>query len=388
MKFSMAGKMAFSAVLSNKLRSFLTMLGIIIGVMAVTLLISLVQGASNTVTDRLDELGGDQLVVQVTGSNRRLTLREIKELEGEGGIRYVSPTLNGSGTAVADGASKDVTISGVTEHYDDVQGMDLLQGRAFNENDLDYRLNVAVIGYEVAQDLFGTTDVLDHTIRLSGKDYRVIGVLEQAEETMLGSVNDSVFIPYTNAQRLLKSVAVTSFYASAADENDTDTAAETLKNAMREKFGDEDAYSVVNMADVMDIINDVMGALGLLLGAIAGISLLVGGIGIMNIMLVSVTERTREIGIRKAIGAQKADIVVQFLIESVLISLAGGIIGMAISQGILTTINTLWPDYHFAITSQVAGVALGFSIFVGVVFGIYPANKAARLKPINALRYE
>ncbi len=388
MKLSMAGKMAFAAVLSNKLRSFLTMLGIIIGVMAVTLLISLVQGASNSVTDQLNELGGNQLVVQIGGSTRRMTYHEVRSMEGQGGISYVSPTLNGSGSAVAGGNTTDVTILGVTDHYDEVQGVDLLDGRNISENDMDYRLNVAVIGYKAAKDLFGTTNVLGKEIRLKGKDYRLVGVLEEAEETMLGSTNDQVIIPYTNAQRLLQNMNVSSFYAASDGDDKLDEAEATLKELLREKFGDEDTYSVVNLTDVMDIIDQVMGTLGLLLGAIAGISLLVGGIGIMNIMLVSVTERTREIGIRKAIGAQKGDIIVQFLIESVIISVLGGLIGMLISQGVLSTINRLYPDYYFGITRSVAAVALGFSGFVGIIFGIYPANKAARLKPINALRYE
>lgn len=388
MKLSMAGKMAFSAVLSNKLRSFLTMLGIIIGVMAVTLLISLVQGASNSVTDRLNELGGNQLVVQVRSAARRLTYHEVRALEGEGGITYVSPTMNGTGSAVAMGNTADVTILGVTDHYDEVQGTDLLDGRNISENDMDFRLSVAIIGYQAAQDLFGTSDVIGETIRLNGKDYRLIGILEEAQETMLGSSNDQVIIPYTNAQRLLENMSVTSFYAASGSEQDLKTAETTLKEKLRDKFGDEDAYTVVNLTDVMDIINDVMGTLGLLLAAIAGISLLVGGIGIMNIMLVSVTERTREIGIRKAIGAQKGDIIVQFLIESVIIAVLGGLIGMGISQGVLSTINRMYPDYHFGITRMVGAVALGFSGVVGIVFGIYPANKAARLKPINALRYE
>lgn len=388
MKFSQAAKMAFSAVLANKLRSFLTMLGIIIGVMAVTLLISLVQGATNTVTESLDELGGDQLVVSITNRSRRMTLSEVEVLADRDGVGRVSPNISGSGTAKAAGRSTDVTINGITESYDDVQGLDLESGRIITDLDNEHRLNVCIVGHSVARDLFGNTDILDETIRLSGRDYRIVGVLEEAQETMFGSTNSAVFLPFTNAQRLLSNVSVNSFYVTTQEGATTQEAEDTLDLALMEKFGDDDSYSIVNLTDVMDAVNDVMAALELLLGAIAGISLLVGGIGIMNIMLVSVTERTREIGIRKAIGALKSDIVVQFMIESVIISVIGGLIGMIISQGVLTTLNRLYPDYHFGITGNVAAIALGFSAMVGILFGIYPANKAAKLKPINALRYE
>ncbi|MCD7737236.1 MAG: ABC transporter permease [Lachnospiraceae bacterium] len=388
MKISQAGKMAVSAVLANKLRSFLTMLGIIIGVMAVTLLISLVQGATNTVTASLNDLGGDQLVVSVTGSSKHLTLSEVKAYADEEEIDVVSPVISGTGTAKAEGNSTSITISGITEAYEDVQGMDISDGRGISENDNDYRLKVCVIGYTVANDLFGTTNVVGETVRISGGDYRAVGVLEEAQETLMGSENSTVYVPITNAQRLLSQVAITSFYAVVNEACSTDTAENKLDSLLMDKFGDEDSYAIVNMADILETIDSVMATMELLLGAIAGISLLVGGIGIMNIMLVSVTERTKEIGIRKAIGAQKSDIVVQFMIESVVISLVGGVIGMLISQGILTTINTLYPDYGFTITAGVGGIALGFSALVGIVFGIYPANKAAKLKPIYALRHE
>lgn len=388
MKFSQAAKMAVSAVVSNKLRSFLTMLGIIIGVMSVTLLISLVEGATNTVTSQLDDLGGDQLVVSINDHSKRLTLNEVESLAGEGGIALVSPVLNGAGTVKSDGESVDVTINGVTASYTDVQGMDLEYGREISDMDNEYRLDVCIIGHTVATELFGNTAVVDETVRLSGKDYRVIGVLEEAQETMFGSSNKSVYIPFTNAQRLLSSVSVGSFYVAVDENATTDEAEDTLEHVLMEKYGKDSSYSVVNLTDIMDTINEILDTMELLLGAIAGISLLVGGIGIMNIMLVSVTERTREIGIRKAIGALKSDIVVQFMIESVIISLTGGVIGMLISQGVLTTINTLFPDYNFFISGSTAAVALGFSIMVGIIFGIYPANKAAKLKPINALRYE
>lgn len=388
MKLSQAAKMAFSAVLSNKLRSFLTMLGIIIGVMAVILLISLVQGASNTVTDELDELGGDQLIVSITDQHKRMTLHEAESFADLEGVAYVSPVLSGNGTAKALGNSIDVTINGITAAYQNVQGLDLVSGRPVSRTDNDYRLSVCVVGQKVAEDLFGGTDILGRTIRLSGRDYRIIGLLEEKERTMVSDENATIYIPLTNAQRILKNVNVSMFYVAGRDGVDLESLRKELNAKLSLKYSDEDSYMVVNMADVMDIIDRVMGALGLLLAAIAGISLVVGGIGIMNIMLVSVTERTREIGIRKAIGAQKSDIITQFMIESVVISLAGGMIGLVLSQGILSTINTLYPNYHFLISPDIAGIALGFSILVGVIFGIYPAGKAASLKPINALRYE
>ena len=378
MKLSQAGKMAFSAVLSNKLRSFLTMLGIIIGVMAVILLISLVQGASNTVTSELDELGGDQLIVSITDQHKRMTLREAESFADLPGVEYVSPVLSGNGTAKALGNSTDVTVNGITASYSDVQGLDLVSGRTISQTDNDFRLNVCIVGQTVASDLFGGTDILGNTLRLMGRDYRIIGLLEEKERTMVSDENATIYIPLTNAQRLLKNVNVGTFYVAGEEGASLSDVRRELNAKLSEKYSDEDSYMVVNMADVMDIIDRVMGTLGLLLAAIAAISLVVGGIGIMNIMLVSVTERTREIGIRKAIGAQKSDIVVQFMIESVVISLIGGVIGLCISQGILSIINILRPGYHFMISPDVAGIALGFSILVGVVFGIYPANKNRR----------
>ncbi len=387
MKFSQAGKMAVSSVLANKMRSFLTMLGIIIGVMAVVLLISLVQGATDTVTDSLGDLGGDQLIVSVTSRSKRLTLPEVESMAEEEEIAYVSPTVTSYGTAKAEGNSTDVTILGITPSYREVQGLDLFDGRNISQNDLDYRLNVCILGHDVAQDLFGSAEVLNETVRISGRDYRVIGVTEEEEESLIGSGGSNVYLPITNAQRLLSQTSITSFYVSVSEDTELSEAQNVLETILMNKFGDEDSFSVVNMSSIMDTIDSVMGTLSLLLGAIAGISLVVGGIGIMNIMLVSVTERTREIGIRKAIGAQKSDIIIQFLIESIVISVIGGLIGLLLSQGILSAIN-LFSGYGFGISLPIGALALGFSLIVGIVFGIYPANKAANLKPINALRYE
>ena len=377
MKIRQSVKMALSAVASNKMRSFLTMLGIMIGVMSVTLLISLVQGGTGSITESMDDLGGNQIIVNIMDRHKKLTYRELDSLKGTGGIDEVSPYLSGAAVGKA---------YGITAAYQDVQGLDIEEGRNITEFDREEGLNVCIVGAGTAEDLFGTRDILNETIRISGQDYRIIGVLEKEDQSMMNNSNDSVYLPLSNAQRLLKQTGITSFYVTAADEESLTEAQNTVDAFLEKKFGSDDSYSILNMSNVLDMIDTVMSTLSLMLGGIAAISLLVGGIGIMNIMLVSVTERTREIGIRKAIGAQRSDITIQFMIESVVISLLGGVAGMALSQLVLTILNAVFTDYHFAISPSVGGLALGFSVGVGLIFGIYPANKAAKLKPINALR--
>lgn len=388
MKLKQSAKMAVSAVFSNKMRSFLTMLGIIIGVLSVTLLISIVQGGTGSITDSMEDLGGDQIIVTVMDTHKKLTYSELSSLRGTGGIKNVSPYVSGPAVAKAGGNSDDVTVYGVTSAYQDVQGLDLEYGRNITEFDRENRLNVCIMGAGTAKELYGTINVVGSTVRISGYDYRIVGVLEEEDASLMGSNNSSIYIPLTNAQRMLKQTAITNFYISSEDETSITEAQDTIDAFLLKKFGTDDSYAIINMSNIMDMMNTVLNTLSIMLGGIAAISLLVGGIGIMNIMLVSVTERTKEIGIRKAIGAQRSDITVQFMIESVLISLIGGIIGMVISQIVLSVLNVIFTDYHFVISLPVGALALGFSIGVGLIFGIYPANKAAKLKPINALRFE
>lgn len=387
MKFNQALKMALSSVKSNKMRSFLTMLGIIIGVMAVTLLVSLVQGATNSITDELSGLGGSNLTCSVSKTSKRLELDEIMELEDYDEIGFVAAYLNASATATAQGNKEDISVAAITQNYQVLNNVKITNGRFINDTDNDYRLKNCIIGTGVATNLFGSTDVLEQTIRVNGIDFTIIGILEEEGQSTMNSVDMSIMIPFTTGERLLKSSGVHTFDVSASSPENVDKAEKTMNKFLRNKFG-EDNYTVVNMGSILEMVEQIYNVLGYLLGGVGGISLVVGGVGIMNIMLVSVTERTKEIGIRKAIGAQKSDIIVQFLIESVVLSLMGGFIGIVLSAGILGIINMIATDYHFAVTASVAAISVGFSIGVGVIFGIYPANKAAKLKPIDALRFE
>ena len=387
MKFTQAIKMAVSSVRSNKMRSFLTMLGIIIGVMAVTLLVSLVQGATNTITDELSGLGGSNLSCTIMKTTPRIELDEVMALQEKEEIGLVSVYNSGKGSATAAGNQEDINITGMTQSYQALNDLKVESGRYLTDAESEYRLSNCIVGAGVATNLFGNKDVLGETIRVNGKDFTIVGILEETGTNVMNSTDLNVYIPFETSQRLLKMSGVTSFDASAASEAQIEKAEKTLNSFLKGKVG-KDNYMVLNMGSIIDMIENVYNVLGYLLGGIGGIALLVGGIGIMNIMLVSVTERTKEIGIRKAIGAQKGDIIIQFLIESVVLSLMGGFIGILASVGILGIINMFAAEYHFAITFSVAMVAVAFSVGVGVLFGIYPANKAAKLKPIDALRFE
>lgn len=387
MKLTQELKMALSSVKANKMRSFLTMLGIIIGVMAVTLLVSLVQGATNTITEQLSGLGGSNLSCMVSKQTPRITLKEVQALEKEPEIGLVSVYHNGSGVAKAAGNQEDVSIYAINQNYQLLNQMNIESGRCLTELESEYRLSNCLIGSGVAQNLFGTKQVLGEKIRINGKDFTIVGILKEEGNSALNTKDLSVFLPFETGQRLLGVNGVISFDASASKEELVEQAQRTLNNFLRAKVG-EDNYEVFNMGSILDMVTTVYNVLGYLLGGIGGISLLVGGVGIMNIMLVSVTERTREIGIRKAIGAQKSDIIVQFLIESVVLSLLGGLIGLLLSAGILGIVNLFATEYHFGVTFGVAMLAVFFSVGVGIIFGIYPANKAAKLKPIDALRFE
>jgi len=382
-------RIAISSIWSSKMRSFLTMLGIIIGVVAVVVLISLVNGATASVTSEIEGLGSNLLTVSIRDNRyHNLTLDEINLInQSSASVGSVAPSLGQQVTAKNGSKTSSATIQGTTPDYLVIGSLSIQYGRFLKTPDIDSQTAVAVIGINVADELFGRQDVLGETISINGRAFQVVGVLEEGASAFSGS-DDKIIIPFTLAQRMFSQKYVTSFYAAASDSNSVDQAEKDVEAALLQMYRqDEDAYYIMNQASILDVMDSVMSTLSLLLGGIAGISLLVGGIGIMNIMLVSVTERTREIGIRKAIGAGRRRILSQFLIESMVISVFGGVIGILVSWGLLSIVSAV-AGMSFSMNLGVIALAVVFSVLVGIVFGLYPANKASKLHPIQALRTE
>ena len=385
-------KMAWNSIASNKLRSFLTMLGIIIGVMALVVLVSLVSGATNSVQNTISNISTDLITVTVNeDEGRPIKTSDLEEFAEDDTVGSIAPVAQTSLTVKSGSTSESATVYGTTAPYADISGLSLAQGRFIYTLDNDNHSNVAVISSDIATEILGTPNAVGSEIKLNGSSFTVIGVLEDDD-----SSSDSVYtayIPYNSLIRQSSSVDtdITSFVVSAADGVDISVTEANIEQKLLSRFGDEDDYSIMNQAEIAEAMESVTNVLAILLGGIAAISLLVGGIGIMNIMLVSVTERTREIGIRKAIGATRSVIMLQFLIESLVVTLMGCAIGIVGSAGVLqvASVFAAGTDYNLSFTMSwsVVGVAVAFSLFIGVIFGLYPANKAARKNPIEALRY-
>ena len=389
-------KMALRSISSNKMRAALTMLGIIIGVMALVVLVSLVNGATSSVTDAVSGLGTSMLTVSISDDKGLpLDLDTVNSYMEEDGIGLVSPYISSSVTASGDEASGDVTVYGTTPAFYEVQGMQLAMGRFLKTSDIENHTYVCVINETAATELIGYVDCVDQAISLNGVEYTIVGVLSDNEDSltsMMTSGSLAVYLPYTSLLRLSDSLTseVTSFYVSAPENGTMETVEAAMTEILMERFEDDDeAFTVSSQSVLEDTMSSITSILTILLGGIAAISLVVGGIGIMNIMLVTVTERTREIGIRKAIGASRGTILSQFLMEAVVLCMLGCGLGIFLSWAILQTVSTVVAslDMTFSLDGGVVLIAAGFCFVIGVVFGLYPANKAAKMKPIDALHY-
>lgn len=389
-------KMAMKSIAGNKFRAFLTMLGIIIGVMALVILVSLVNGATGTVTDTIAKMGSDLITVRISDDKGKpITLDTLDDWMDTEGVGLIAP----SGTATATGkyGSTNATfqVYGATPAYEQVNGLKLLLGRFLKASDVDNHTDVCVINEAAAEKLVGYTDCLDVEISLSGRKFRVVGVLEDDEDSLtavFGADSLVAYIPYTTLLRLSSTVSstITSFSVSAAEGSDMATAESAMRELLMDRFDeDEDAFTLSSRNIMEDAMNNVTSILTVLLGGIAAISLIVGGIGIMNIMLVTVTERTREIGIRKAIGAGRGAILLQFLLESVVLCMLGCAIGVFASWAVLQVVSIVVSSLGmvFSLEWNVVAIAIGFCFAIGVIFGLYPANKAAKMAPIDALHY-
>ena len=390
MNFLFAYKMAIKSILSNKVRSFLTMLGVIIGVMAVIVAVGFAQGSMATITNRIEGMGSNAItgmIIAKNESNKGITTTDLEKLANSSAyIKSISPYTMTSEIVKAGGESKSAGIIGTNEDYLEIEGQKLKTGRFITKLDLENSDKVAVIGAAVEKKLFDGKDPLGQTIKVKGVNFTIVGTLESVMNAAEGTKDDYVFVPVNVAQRALKIKNITMFIAEASAQDTVDLAKQKIEDYLYSIYKDKDDYILFTQESILSMLGDVSSIMMLILGSIATISLVVGGIGIMNIMLVSVTERTREIGIRKAIGAKKKDILVQFLIEALMLTGIGGIIGIIL--GLVTikygigSISLITPVYSLSWTLA----AFLISLTIGVVFGIFPAYKAAKLNPIDALR--
>ncbi|MFD3448346.1 ABC transporter permease [Microbacteriaceae bacterium 4G12] len=382
-------KMALRSIKGNKVRAFLTMLGIIIGVSSVIVLVSIGQGSTANVTSQINQLGTNLLTVNMAGSSTmKFTVPDADQFRAIDGVKDIAPVVSGRITVKNGATSSQVSLTGTTSSYQTVRNTTVSSGRFLSDMDNEYRQKVAVLGATTAQNLFGFENPVGKSVQVNGVSFKIVGVLESKGGSMGQNGDDVIIVPLSTAQRVVKNTNVQSVYIQVKDQQQLDTVMAQLERKLARKFpNQQDNYSVFNQKDLMDTMSTVTNTMTTMLGGIASISLLVGGIGIMNIMLVSVSERTKEIGIRKAIGAKRKHILMQFLIEAVVLSSLGGLIGVGIGLA-LTKLLSVAASMMVAYSMPIILLAFLFSLAVGAIFGVFPAIKASKLPPIEALRYE
>lgn len=389
-------KMALRSIGANKMRAALTMLGIIIGVMALVVLVSLVSGATTSVTDAVSGLGGSLLTVTVEDDKGQpIDLEVLDAWMQEKNIGLIAPSASDSLTGRAKGESGTLTVYGTTPEYYDIQGLQLSMGRWLKKTDVENHSYVCVINESAAEELIGYVDCVGQSISINSVKFAVVGVLADNDDSLTSVFSSGsmvAYLPFSALVRLSDAVSqeITEFYISAAENSTVEAAEIAMTSILMERFDDdEDAFSVRSQDVLEEAMSSITSVLSVMLGGIAAISLVVGGIGIMNIMMVTVTERTREIGIRKAIGASRGNILLQFLMEAVVLCMMGCCLGIFLSWAILQIVNTVVVSLNmvFHLNAGVVLIAVVFCFIIGVVFGLYPANKAAKMKPIDALHY-
>lgn len=396
--------MAWASLIANKLRSLLTMLGIIIGVAAVIALVSIGNGVKQDIEDSISSLGSNLLVVlpgaprtpgarSSQGSMKSLKISDYEAIAKLEGVKAASPMTNGSYVVIYQNKNWTTSVAGVNSNFQDVNNWTMTSGRFFSDKNVQNRERVAVVGQTVVKNLFADEDPVGKEIRVKNIPFRVIGVLKsKGNGTMGNDQDDTVLIPYTTSMERVEGIDyLRRVYVVSKDDESIDRLQADIENLLRVRHNIKDTnlddFNIQNMKSIMETVAQTTGTFTLFLGAVAAISLVVGGIGIMNIMLVSVTERTREIGVRKALGATYSVIVTQFLIEAVVISLMGGFIGIAFGIGASKVIGMV-SGMSTIVSVPTIIMSFAFSMAIGLIFGIYPARKAAKLNPIDALHYE
>ncbi|WP_455580846.1 ABC transporter permease [Dysosmobacter sp.] len=399
MSFFETFQLAVKNILGSKMRTFLTMLGIIIGVCAVIVIVGLGNGMQGYIQESFADMGTDSLTVMIMGrgSSRSVSEEQMYEMVADNAetLKQISPTVSMSGSLkIGSDTVSATSISGVSEDYFSIRGYEVSQGRGIQYTDISGRKKVCVVGQYLNMAYYGGNAV-GQTLKIGGRTFTIVGVMAaQTEDLEEGGTDDCVFLPYSTAARMSFTGTINSYTITVQNTDQISQAKTLVENELYKVFEDDDAYTVSSMAEMVEEMNSMVNMIIYILAGIAAISLVVGGIGIMNIMLVSVTERTREIGIRKALGAKEGAIMRQFVIEAAATSALGGVLGILLGYGLsaaaTTIIANVMPDTPITVSPSLAAVVLAFGVStgIGIVFGYLPAKKAAVLNPIDALRYE
>ena len=384
-KFLNILKGSLKNIVNNKLRSILTMLGLVIGIASVIILVGIGNGTSNQVSSQVQSLGADILTLSIQSSDTSLEYSQLDDMLKLMNVKSVAPYKSVSSTVTrGDTTSQRASIIATTPDYMDVTNLTISSGRLLSQIDLENKSKVCLLGSDIAETLFSLSNPVGQSIKINGDNYTVIGVLTAVGSSMGSNVDDMLIIPFTTAKYLGSDTSINSLYIKVSDENKIDMTTSQIEKFIESTLGiTTDYFSVSSQDSMLDTMDSINNTLSLLLGGIASISLIVGGIGVMNVMLVSVTERTKEIGIRKAIGAKRMDILMQFLIEALVLCILGGVIGVVFGLGIGAVLGKM--GYTFSPSVKIVVIAFLSSAVIGTVFGIFPANKASKLNPIDAL---